>query len=146
MGKAGRDYIFKLMSPEFVDSLFNLRRRYFLRGTPSELMKGNAVFFVAKFPKSQQVHKEYDLIGDGKVKAVGRLEQTDRDYEFATGNGWRFVVDFENLSRYSRDIPATDVFSQSVLDRLNSQRPFGVELSAEESRIAKLKLLESLLS
>ena len=136
----GRDYIFKLMSPEFVESLFDVRRRYFLGGMPSEIGKNKTAFFVAKFQKSDDLFKQYTLVGEGKVKDVTRIIPLDKDYGFAVKNRWSYVIDFSSLNRYPKGILATEVLSVIILKKLKGQRPFGVELSSQDSKVAKEKL------
>jgi hypothetical protein len=133
---AGRDYIFKLMSPEFLDSLFNIRKRYFLGGEPSWIAKGKTTFFVAKFKKSE-VYKQYTLVGEGQIEDGHEVSAGDKDYSFAIQNDWPYVIELENLKQYSKGMPASEVFPEQVLKKSNSQRPFGVELSCEESKLAK---------
>jgi hypothetical protein len=86
----------------------------------------------------------YIIVGDGKVSAVRRLEPFDKDYTFASEYGWKFVVEFEELSRYSVEILADNVFSPAILAKIGSQRPFGIDLLPEESRRAKQKIDELL--
>jgi len=89
---AGRDYAFKLMSPEFLDSLFKVRKQYFLRGEPSEIGRGKTAFFIAKF-KDDPAYKRYMLVGQALVKDVSRIVPTDKYYTFAVQNNWNFVID-----------------------------------------------------
>ena len=141
MRLVGSDYIFKLMSPDFVESLFNVRKRYFLGGEPSEISKGKIAYFVAKFKKSD-LYKQYTLVGEGRIKAGYQIAPGDKDYAFATQNSWQYVIEFENLKQYTRkqSTLASEVFSDQVMKKLNSQRPYGVALSSEESKIAKERI------
>lgn len=136
---AGRDYVFKLMSPEFVESLFESRRRYFLGGMPSEIGKNKTAFFVAKFRKSE-LYKDYTLVGEGRIKDVSKIIPVDSDYKFAIQNNWPYVIDFETLTRYEIGISWTQVFPETVMESLNKQRPFGVMLSEGDSKIVQEKL------
>ena len=136
---AGRDYVFKLMSPEFLDSLFNVRKQYFLRGEPSEIGRNKTAFFVAKFKKDPS-YKRYMLVGQARVKDVSRIRPTDNNHAFAAENGWNFVIDLEDLKKFPTSIPSEEIFPESTLKKFNGQRPFGVELSPEESRTVKEKI------
>jgi hypothetical protein len=135
----GREYIFKLMSPEFVESLFKIRKRYFLGGEPSKTSKGKTIYFVAKFMNSQ-IYKEYTLVGEGQITAGYRVSPGDRDYAFAMQNNWPYVIDFGSLKQYSKGILASHVFPDEIIKKLNSQRPFGVDPPREESKIVREKI------
>lgn len=53
---------------------------------------------------------------------------------------WPCVIDFENFKQYSKNVLASQIFPEQVIKKLNSQRPFGVDLSSEESKIAKERI------
>lgn len=139
MRVVGRDYILKITDQEFYDSVFNIRKRYFMTGKPTEIGRGNTVLFVMK--KGDAV---YIVVGDGRVSGVRRLEAFDKDYAFVSEYGWKFLVEFEELRKYPVEILADNVFSHTILDKINSQRPFGIYLLPEESRRAKQKIDELL--
>lgn len=139
MRVVGRDYILKIADQEFYDSVFNIRKRYFMVGKPTEIGRGNTVLFVMK-----RLDAAYIVVGDGKVSEVRRLEPFDKDYTFASEYGWKFVVEFEELHKYPVEILADSVFSSAILDKISSQRPFGIDLLPEESQRAKQKIDELL--
>jgi hypothetical protein len=120
------------MSPDFLTSLFESRKRYFIRGEPREIGKEKIAYFVAKFPKSK-IYSEYTMVGEGCVEEVHRLSPSDSDYSFASANDWNFVIEFQTLTRYSKDILGRQILSEVIMRKLSGQRPFGVELSREES-------------
>jgi hypothetical protein len=82
------------MSPEFVDSLFYIRKRYFLRSEPSEISKGKTSYFIIKFKKSE-IYKQYTLIGEGQIRDCYQVVPGDKDYAFAIQNDWQYVIEFE---------------------------------------------------
>lgn len=139
MRVVGRDYILKIANQEFYDSVFNVRKRYFMTGKPTEMGRGNTVLFVMK-----KGDAAYIIVGDGKVSGVRILEPFDKDYTFASEHDWKFVVEFEELRKYPVEILADNVFSHAILDKISSQRPFGIDLLPEESRRAKQKIDELL--
>lgn len=127
------------MSPDFLTSFFEIRKRYFIGGEPSEIGKGEDRIFRCKFPKSK-LYSDYTLVGEGRVERVYRLLSSDKDYSFASSNGWNFVIDFQNIRKYPLEIPGKQVLSESVLKKLSGQRPFGVELTREDSTIISKKI------
>lgn len=64
----------------------------------------------------------------------------DRDCAFAMQNNWTYLVDFGNLKQYPKGILASLVFPEGIIKKLNGQRPFGVDLSREESKIVSEKI------
>ena len=82
----------------------------------------------------------YIIVGNGKVSEVRRLETIDKGYAFASQHDWKFVVEFEELYKYPVEILADNVFLPAILDKISSQRPFGIDLLPEESRRAKQKI------
>lgn len=65
MRVVGRDYILKIADQEFYNSVFNIRKRYFMVGKPTEIGRGNTVLFVMK-----RLDAAYIVVGDGKVSEV----------------------------------------------------------------------------
>jgi hypothetical protein len=120
MRKAGSDYVFKILNKEFFESVFRVRKKYYVRGEPSELGEGNTIYFVMK---SEEGGK-YLLVGEGVCTYVGELHPSDRGYDFATSHNWNYVVELEGLVEYKQPIAAEEVFTETTLRRLK-QRPFG---------------------
>jgi hypothetical protein len=132
----GRDYIFKIQGQEFYDSVFDKRKRYFTAGEPNELGKGSLVYFVMKSEKNA----EYVIVGEGRVLAGGKLDPLGRDHGFASNHGWKFVTELEDLRKYPKEIPVEEVFSPSVITKIHSERPFGIDLDPKESKAIQEKI------
>lgn len=133
----GRDYILKILNQEYIRSVFDVRKKYFVSGEPRELGKNSTIFFVMKNPET----KEYDLVGEANPTFVGPLVVRNRDEDdFSEEHGWRFVIELTNLRKYLKSIPVTIVFSPDTTKKLHAQRPYGVQLSAEEGRSAKVRI------
>jgi len=132
----GSDYVFKILNQEFFESVFRVRKKYYMRGKPSELGKGNTIYFVMKSEESGK----YLLVGEGVCINVDTLNPFDKGYDFATKYGWDYVVELEGLVEYKQPIAAEEVFTEPTLRRLKQQRPYGVSLSREEAKMVKEKL------
>jgi len=136
MRLVGRDYIFKIQGQEFYDSVFHKRKRYFTAGEPKELGRGSLVYFVMKSGKNGG----YVVVGEGTVSGGGKLDPLGRDHSFVTNHGWKFVTQLENLREYPREIPVENVFSPSVVTKIHSERPFGIDLDSVESKAVQEKI------
>ncbi len=132
----GSDYVFKILNQEFFESVFRVRKKYYMRGKPSELGKGNTIYFVMKSEESGK----YLLVGEGVCVNVDTLNPFDNGYDFATKYGWDYVVEFEGLVEYKQPIAAEEVLTEPTLRRLKQQRPYGIPLSREEAKAVKEKL------
>lgn len=49
---SGRDYILKILNQKYLESVFDIRKKYFASGKPQELGKSSTIFFVMKNPQS----------------------------------------------------------------------------------------------
>jgi hypothetical protein len=136
MRKVGSDYVFKILNREFFESVFRVRKKYYVRGKPSELGRGNIIYFVMKSEESGK----YLLVGEGVCTYVGELHPFDSGYDFAISHNWNYVVELEGLVEYKQPIAAEEVFTETTLRKLKQQRPFGVPLSREEAKIVKEKV------
>jgi hypothetical protein len=136
MRKVGGDYVFKILNKEFFESVFRIRKKYYVRGEPSELGKGNTIYFVMKSEESGK----YLLVGEGVCTYVGKLHPFDSGYDFAISHNWNYVVELEGLVEYKQPIAAEEVFTETTLRKLKQQRPFGVPLSREEAKMVREKL------
>lgn len=87
-----------------------------------------------------QIYKEYTLVGEGQITVGHQVSPGDKDYAFAIQNNWPYVVEFGDLKQYPKGILASLVFSKKIIKKLNSQWPFGVDLSREESKIVREKI------
>ncbi len=132
----GSDYVFKILNQEFFESVFRVRKKYYMRGKPSELGKGNTIYFVMKSEESGK----YLLVGEGVCVNVDTLNPFDKGYDYATRHKWDYVVELEGLAEYKQPIAAEEVFTEPTLRRLKQQRPYGVSLSREEAKAVKEKL------
>jgi len=136
MRRIGSDYVFKILNQEFFESVFRVRKKYYIRGNPSELGKGNTIYFVMKNEESGK----YLLVGEGVCVNVTPLNPFDKGYDFATKYGWDYVVELEGLVEYKQPIAAEEVFTEPTVGRLKQQRPYGVSLPREEAKMVKEKL------
>lgn len=134
MRKVGKDYVFKILNQEFFESVFKLRRRYFLKGEPSELGEDNTAYFVMK----KEV--KYFLVGEGVCVRGLKVHPADEAYEFARKHGWDYAIQLDKLIEYQQPIPVDEIFSESIVREINSQRPFGIPLPREEAKKVKEKL------
>ena len=141
MRKVGSDYVFKILNQEFFESVFRIRRRYYMKGEPSELGKGNKIYFVMKSKESGK----YLLLGEGVCADGYALHPSDEGYDFAMKYKWDYVVQLEGLVEYKHPIAAEEVFTEATFRRLKQQRPYGIPLSREEAKVVKEKV-ESIIS
>lgn len=134
----GRDYILKILNQQYLQSVFEVRKKYFSSGEPKELGKNSTIFFAMKNPETH----DYELIGQARPIFVGPFIPRDKDEDnFSEEHNWRFVIELVDLCKYPKPIRATDVFTIDTVKKLHTQRPYGIELSVEESRSAKMKIL-----
>ena len=139
--KVGKDHVFKILNQEFFESVFRVRRKYYMKGEPSELGKGNKIYFVMKSAKDGK----YLLVGEGICADGGSLHPFDKDYDFATEHKWDYLVELEGLVEYKHPIAVEEVFTNATLRRLKQQRPYGIPLSRDEAKVVKEKV-KSLIS
>jgi len=132
----GSDYVFKILNQEFFESVFRVRRRYYMSGEPSELGKGSKIYFVMKSEEGSK----YLLIGEGLCAGGNTLHPFDEGYEFARRYGWDYVVYLEKLIEYKRPIAVEEIFAESTVMKIKQQRPYGIPLKREEARAVKEKL------
>jgi hypothetical protein len=132
----GNDYIFKLLNQEFFESVFRLRKRYFMKGEPSELGKGSRAYFVMKYEKGSR----YLLLGEGVCAGGSVLYSSDEGYDFARRNGWDYVVDLEGLIEYEQPMAVEEVFTESTVMKIGQRRPYGIPLAYDEAKAVKEKL------
>ena len=139
MRVVGRDYIFKLSNQSFFKSVFEVRKKYFIKGQPQELAKNSTIFFALKDAESRQ----YLVVGTGKPILVRPVNASDRDEDgYSEEHRWPLVIELTELAKFDKQISATEIFSEEVLKKAKSRRPFGIELSPAESRTAKERIAE----
>lgn len=127
----GRDILLKLMTPDFYESLFVTRRKYFINGKPRNLGENSTIYFL--FKKSDK--EGYDLVGSAKPIGIRKADQSDRDEgNFSEENKWNLVIDLKELTEYRPTIPSNSIFSEATLKKINSRRPFGIELEEREAK------------
>lgn len=84
---------------------------------------------------------DYDLVGEAKPTFVGPLSVRNRDEsDFSEEHNWRFVIELMDLWKYPKLIPAAAIFSIDITKKLHTQRPYGIQLSLEQGRLAKQKI------
>ncbi len=69
MRVVGRDYVLKIADQEFYNSVFNIRKRYFMTGRPTEIGRGNTVFRDEEGRRSVHNSWEWESLRSEKIRA-----------------------------------------------------------------------------
>jgi hypothetical protein len=90
MKVVGRDYIFKRLSQEYFESVFDLRKKYYSIGEPQWLGKNSTIFFTMKNTPT----RDYDIVGQAKPTFAGKLIPSSKDeIKFPEEHKWRYVIE-----------------------------------------------------
>lgn len=127
-------YVFGILNDEFEDSVFKVRRKYFVAMKPGFLGPGSINFFVRRLGEKKC------FVGEGLVDSIRRLEEYERDYEFASQHGWRFVIGYSRLERYPMPVPAEAVLDAEALRKISRLSGAGHELNVAETKRLHEKL------
>lgn len=85
--------------------------------------------------------KNYVIVGQALPFLVRRMNTMDKDETtYSEEHRWPFVIELVNTIKYLKTIPATEAFPAEIIKKLHTQRPSGIELTPEISRIAKEKI------
>ncbi|MEM4311102.1 MAG: hypothetical protein QXX95_01780 [Nitrososphaerales archaeon] len=137
----GRDHIFKILNEEYYESVFNIRKKYFLSRKPKEIGKGSNVYFIIKNKKDGN----YYIVGEGKVSNLRPVQEGEKDYEFAFEHNWKFVTEFEELRKFNKQILARDIFSEIIYQKLKLQSPSGIEIPPEEANKVRERIKKEII-